>query len=160
LIFFALKKNGDLSRLIREYQEKERDISASKIFEWTLQASKGLNYLHAHQIIHRDIKPANMFLTSSNQIKLGDLAFAKLVEDSIRGSMSGKGGGSVVGSLEYMSPEMIKLDEYSFKTDIWSLGCVLYELVFLKKAFPNIFIERSIENLNFNGSIFTACLKK
>lgn len=89
-----------------------------------------LRHVHARYGIHRDLKPDNIFLTSIGQVKLGDFGVSKIVESTNAGTLS------MAGTPLYMSPEMIKAEEkYNHKTDIWSLGCILYEMCSLKKAF-------------------------
>ncbi|XP_026679592.1 serine/threonine-protein kinase Nek6-like [Diaphorina citri] len=76
-----------------------------------------------------DIKPSNIFLSAHNRIKLGDLGFSR--------SMSVKTSSvdSFLGTPYYMSPERLKELKYSFPSDVWSLGCVLYEMVALQSPF-------------------------
>ena len=89
-----------------------------------------LRHVHARYGIHRDLKPDNIFLTSIGQVKLGDFGVSSIVEHTNAGTLT------MAGTPLYMSPEMIKGDvKYSFPTDIWSLGCILYEMCSLKKAY-------------------------
>ena len=81
------------------------------------------------KIIHRDLKGQNIFLTSNNLIKLGDFGIAKIL------SQTHQKAKTVVGTPYYLSPEIIENKPYSFKTDIWSLGVILYELCALKPPF-------------------------
>ena len=70
-------------------------------------------------------------MSGDNVVKLADLGGAKVIKQSIMSNLSH------FGTISYMSPEMLNLDDYSFPTDIWSLGCVLYELAFLELAHRN-----------------------
>ena len=70
-------------------------------------------------------------MSGDNVVKLADLGGAKVIKQSIMSNLSH------FGTVSYMSPEMLNLDDYSFPTDIWSLGCVLYELAFLQLAHRN-----------------------
>lgn len=89
-----------------------------------------LRHVHARYGIHRDLKPDNIFMTSIGQVKLGDFGVSKIVENTNAGTLT------MAGTPLYMSPEMIKGEnKYSFPTDIWSLGCILYEMCSLKKAY-------------------------
>ena len=86
----------------------------------------GLQYLHENNIIHRDIKPENIFLdASSKNCRLGDFGLAKILEGDAKATAE-------VGTTFYISPEIVSNSGYSYPTDVWSLGCVMYELVTLQ----------------------------
>lgn len=87
------------------------------------QIAEALDYAHAHGVIHRDIKPANIMLTSGGLVKITDFGVARL-EDSSRTRV-----GTVLGSPRYMSPEQVKGHQVDGRSDIYSLGVLLYELV-------------------------------
>lgn len=88
-----------------------------------------LEYIHGWKILHRDIKLQNIFLTGNNTIKLGDFGISKVLESTVEAAMT------VVGTPYYMSPEVCESKPYTFKSDVWALGCVLYELCALEHAF-------------------------
>lgn len=89
-----------------------------------------LNYLHNEKrVIHRDLNPANIIIDSSFNVKLTDFGLAKQVNQSISVM------NSFVGTLAYSCPEIVQNQKYSQKADIWSLGCILYELVMMKAPF-------------------------
>ena len=89
----------------------------------------GLYYLHKNKILHRDIKTINMFLGKDNKIKIGDLGVAKLL------NYTNNFAHTVVGTPYYLSPELCEEKPYNHKSDIWSLGCVLYELCTFRHPF-------------------------
>lgn len=80
-------------------------------------------------IIHRDIKPGNVFFDGSNNVKLGDFGLSRLLSQESQYALTN------VGTPYYMSPEQINETNYNEKTDIWSAGCVLYEMVALRPPF-------------------------
>jgi NIMA (never in mitosis gene a)-related kinase 1/4/5 len=88
-----------------------------------------LEYVHGRKVLHRDLKTQNIFLTGNNTVKLGDFGISKVLENTNRAAMT------VVGTPYYMSPEVCQNSPYSYKSDVWALGCVLYELCTLKHAF-------------------------
>ncbi len=89
----------------------------------------GIQYLHQNRILHRDIKTINMFLAKDDMIKIGDLGVAKMLNQTANMAHT------VVGTPYYLSPELCEEKPYNNKSDIWSLGCVLYELCTLKHPF-------------------------
>ena len=91
--------------------------------------SLGLLYLHTNKVLHRDIKTINVFLTKDNQVKIGDLGVAKVLNQTANMAFT------VVGTPYYLSPELCQERPYNHKSDIWSLGCVLYELCTFKHPF-------------------------
>ena len=87
--------------------------------------TSGLKVLHDRSILHRDLKCANVFLNSEGQIKLGDLNVSKIAKyDGLLFTQT--------GTPYYASPEVWRDQPYDLKSDIWSLGCVLYEMTALK----------------------------
>ena len=86
-------------------------------------------HLHSSNILHRDLKTLNIFLTKENKIKIGDLGGAKILENNTDFATS------KVGTPYYLSPEVCEDRPYNNKSDIWSLGCILYEMCSLKHPF-------------------------
>ena len=93
-----------------------------------------------------------MFLSKNDTIKLGDLGIAKNLDEY--------GKNSNIGTPSFKSPELFKGEKYSYNTDIWSLGCVVYELIFLKAAFSAADSKRDPNSLDFKDSILTNLTKK
>lgn len=87
------------------------------------------HFLNDRKIIHRDLKGQNIFLTKNNLVKLGDFGIAKILSKTLEKAKT------MVGTPYYLSPEIIESKPYSSKTDIWSLGVILYELCALKPPF-------------------------
>jgi serine/threonine protein kinase len=99
------------------------------------QIVEALAYLHSKNIVHRDLKPGNIFLLNkgddllSNQVKLGDFGISKHVENTLVTVTQ------AAGTKIYMAPEVLKLEKYGCAFDIWSLGCVEYEMLTGKLPF-------------------------
>ena len=93
------------------------------------QLVSAVSYIHNYGILHRDIKTLNIFMNKSKIIKLGDFGISKVLEETY-----GKAE-TCVGTPYYMSPELVKGDPYNQKSDVWACGCVLFEILALKKVF-------------------------
>ena len=106
-----------------------RSLNESKIWKYFVQTALGLEYLHSKKILHRDIKTINIFLTKDDQVRIGDLGVAKVLNKTQNMAHT------IVGTPYYLSPELCEEKPYNQKSDIWSLGCVLYELCSLKHPF-------------------------
>lgn len=85
-----------------------------------------LEHIHALRILHRDLKTQNIFIGNGGVIKVGDFGIAKVLAGT--GDMAT----TVTGTPYYMAPEICRNQPYTYKSDIWSLGCVLYELCTLR----------------------------
>ena len=118
---------GDLQERIRQCQVMKTSMAEEEIWEIFGQIVNGLSALHDMQILHRDIKSANVFLTSTQGAKLGDLNVAKVMQAGLNNTQT--------GTPYYASPEVWDDLPYDFKSDLWSLGCVLYEMAALKLPF-------------------------
>lgn len=121
---------GDLMQRI----QRQRGVlfSEDQILCWFVQISLGLKHIHDKKILHRDIKSQNIFLSKSGMVaKLGDFGTARTLNDSMELAQT------CTGTPYYLSPEICQNRPYNNKTDIWSLGCVLYELCTLKHPFES-----------------------
>ena len=119
-------EGGDLSQLIKRLKKKKESISEDVIWKIFTQVILAIHYIHnfkSGKILHRDIKPSNIFLDKENNIKLGDFGLSRELSEKSNFAYSH------VGTPYYMSPEQIDELKYNEKSDIWSLGCFLYELV-------------------------------
>ena len=119
--------NGDLYKKIVEYKKKKIYFEEIDIWKIFIQLVKGLKALHDLQILHRDLKSANVFLFKNGHAKLGDLNVSKVAKRGL--------GYTQTGTPYYASPEIWKDLPYDNKSDIWSLGCVLYEMITLHPPF-------------------------
>ena len=107
------------------------------IWIYLKQIVLGLRYLHQKKIVHRDLKGANIFLSGDKKyIKVGDLNVSKIAKNSMLYTQT--------GTPYYASPEVWRDEPYDYKSDIWSLGCLIYEMASLKPPFTG----RNMEELN------------
>jgi eukaryotic-like serine/threonine-protein kinase len=103
-----------------------------------IQVSSALMAAHSAGVVHRDLKPGNIMIRPDGYVKVIDFGLAKLVQGSDRGGAieeTKTRAGSVIGTLDYMSPEQLRGDKLDHRTDLWSLGVVLYEMVAHKRPF-------------------------
>jgi NIMA (never in mitosis gene a)-related kinase len=120
--------NGDLFQKISEHQKQKTTFAEQDIWRIFIQVVRGLKAMHDLNIMHRDLKSANVFLYKDFTSKLGDMNVSKVANK--RGLNY-----TQTGTPYYASPEVWRDEPYDIKSDIWSLGCVLYEIIALKPPF-------------------------
>ena len=146
ILIMEYAEGGDLNLRIKE-QRKKGLFKEEIIITWFLELCNVVKFCHQRHILHRDLKPKNIFLTKDDHIKLGDFGISKVLK-SIDDRAKTK-----IGTSYYLSPEVIKGEEYSYSCDIWSLGMILYELCLLKhplihiKSNPILFLMITNGNL-------------
>src|SRR5437868_8407156 len=126
-----------------------------KTIEYGVQIAQGLAAAHEKGIVHRDLKPENVFITKDGRVKILDFGLAKLVEPQFAGTAqtdvptvtfnSPTGSGVVLGTVGYMSPEQVRGEKVDHRADIFSFGCVLYELLAGERPFKH---TTAVETLN------------
>ncbi|XP_051645069.1 serine/threonine-protein kinase Nek11 isoform X2 [Manacus candei] len=121
-------EGGDLDFKIQEYKDSGKIFTQSQVVEWFIQLLLGVNYMHERRILHRDLKAKNIFL-KDNLLKIGDFGVSCLLMGSCDLATT------FTGTPYYMSPEVLKHQGYNTKSDIWSLGCILYEMCCMNHAF-------------------------
>lgn len=127
-------EHGDISAYLQEAKRVHKYPDEHRLTEWFIQITLALHALHHRKILHRDLKTPNIFLTGSKTegafaLKLGDFGIAKALNST------GELAKTQIGTPFYMSPELINNQSYGVKSDIWGLGCVLYEIINGKRAF-------------------------
>ena len=126
-IVMEFADRGDLYQKIVAHKKSAKFFEESDIWRIFIQLVKGLKALHDLKILHRDMKSANVFLFSNGCAKLGDLNVSKVARRGL--------GYTQTGTPYYASPEVWKDKPYDHKSDVWSLGCVLYEMITLRPPF-------------------------
>ncbi|XP_051472417.1 serine/threonine-protein kinase Nek1 isoform X6 [Apus apus] len=120
-------EGGDLFKKINA--QKGILFSEDQILDWFVQICLALKHIHDRKILHRDIKSQNIFLTKDGTIQLGDFGIARVLNSTAELART------CIGTPYYLSPEICQNKPYNNKSDIWALGCVLYEMCTLKHAF-------------------------
>ena len=130
--FFILMEYCEKSNLedfIKQHKKENKLIDKNLLYYIILDICSGLKEIHNKKIIHRDLKPNNIFISKDYKIKIGDFGISKILRDSDYTNTN------YIGTLGYMAPELLNNEKYNNKADIWSLGCIIYELCTLNACF-------------------------
>ncbi|OUM57539.1 hypothetical protein PIROE2DRAFT_48642, partial [Piromyces sp. E2] len=114
---------------VSEFQKRFSNFSESLTSKIIKQTADGLEYIHSKHIVHRDLKPENLLVNENNDIKISDFGCAVFTSNIVPGTL--------YGTLDYFSPEMIESKMYDERIDIWSLGVIMYELLVGKTPFDD-----------------------
>ncbi|MEV5335240.1 Stk1 family PASTA domain-containing Ser/Thr kinase [Streptomyces werraensis] len=117
---------------LRELLHSGRKLLPERTLEMTIGILQALEYSHRAGIVHRDIKPANVMLTRNGQVKVMDFGIARAMGDS---GMTMTQTAAVIGTAQYLSPEQAKGEQVDARSDLYSTGCLLYELLTVRPPF-------------------------
>ncbi|CAD8062966.1 unnamed protein product [Paramecium sonneborni] len=134
-IVMEYAEGGSLNDKISEYSRQGIQIPKDQILAWLAQLVIAINFMHSKNIIHRDIKTQNILLNKEQVIKLGNFETSKQIGSDIDFEQP------FFGTPYYISPEILGGQPHGKKSDIWGLGCILYELIMLKRPFQSNEIE-------------------
>jgi serine/threonine protein kinase len=151
LTVFDIGTHTDMPYLVTELLEgatlrekiREGPLSLRRTIEFANQLARGLAAAHERRIIHRDLKPENVFITQDGRVKILDFGLAKLLPQQFPTTQiteaatatAGTGPGIVMGTVGYMSPEQVRGENADHRSDLFAVGCILYEMVSGKKTF-------------------------
>jgi NIMA (never in mitosis gene a)-related kinase len=120
---------GDVYAKITKQKQLGSGFSEEQILDWFVQICLAIKHIHERHILHRDLKTQNIFLTSTGHVKIGDFGISRVLQSTYDCAQT------AIGTPYYLSPEICQEKPYNQKSDIWSLGCMLYEMISLKHAF-------------------------
>ena len=132
--------DGDLQTKINKMKKERLRFEENMIWSYSIQMIEGLKALHDKKIMHRDLKSANIFLVKDkNQCKIGDMNVSKVIKEKELLTQT--------GTPYYASPEVWRDEPYSYKSDLWSIGCVIYELCNLRPPFKGKDLDELFMNV-------------
>ena len=146
-------KDGNLYQLLSQ-PENKNGLDEQRAFDYFIQMVNAVYYLHHNNIIHRDIKPENILLGKKGLLKLCDFGWAKELNLEKRSTFC--------GTVEYMAPEIVGSENYDYAVDVWSLGILLYELLFGHSPFKaknmkSVILNIKNHELTFDKPISHEC---
>ena len=130
---------GDLRKYIQTKIAKNEMFEEKEVINILEKIAMALSFMHEKKIIHKDLKPENVFLCGSENIKIGDFGLSCTLVGSYVPTKS--------GTQAYLAPEMVKNSKYSAKSDVWSMGCIAYEICMLKHPFFNEAMMQMLDSI-------------
>ncbi|KAL1488545.1 hypothetical protein ABEB36_015009 [Hypothenemus hampei] len=129
-IIMEYASGGTLQQYLAQRKESNQYLEPQTAMDYFCQILMGLDHVHEKGIVHRDLKCENIFITGKdkNVLKIGDFGISKLMSNNYFAN-------TIIGTCNYAAPEICDGKPYNNKTDIWALGCILYELCALEKMF-------------------------
>ena len=131
----------NLKQYIEMHYKKDELIEENIIKDIILQICIGIKEIHKNNIIHRDLTPDNIFINKNNKIKIGDFGISKISKEYAN---------TQIGKHHYFAPEIEKGNKYNNKIDIYSLGCIIYELLTLNEYYIDTVIDKKDGKININ----------
>jgi NIMA (never in mitosis gene a)-related kinase len=129
---------GDLEKFLKKRAQKKEPLTQSELINYMVQLASGVACLHEHNLLHRDLKPSNILLSNEYQsLHICDFGLMKTLENTTQCK-------TVAGTVKYMAPEVLGGTNYSYPADIWSMGCIFYELCHLeleKNMYMEVFVN-------------------
>lgn len=138
-IIMEYAEEGDIARRIKQCKTNKTYMSENDIWSLMIQMIQGLKALHDKKIMHRDLKSANVFLMKDGTVKIGDLNVSKVVKLGFLKTQT--------GTPFYTSPEVWSEKPYDYKSDIWSVGCIIYEMCSLRPPFRGQSLEQLYKSI-------------
>ncbi|CAE6960229.1 NEK1 [Symbiodinium natans] len=132
---------GDLHQRIQRTRQAGKVFSEERIVRWLTEAALALKYLHDKHVLHRDLKSQNLFLTAQDRLRIGDFGISRVLESTVAFAKT------TIGTPYYLSPEICLEKPYTFSSDIWALGCVLYELACLRVPFDATSLQSLVQKI-------------
>lgn len=150
-IVMEVVRGCTLAELIRSQGEKGAYFEEETVWHFLVSLLSVMRYLHFDKrVIHRDLNPANIMVDSKTNLKVTDFGLAKAISHELQPNTS------FVGTLAYSCPQIVENNPYNEKADIWSLGCIIYEIMTLRAPFSGnnpLFLAKNIVNGEYNTDI-------
>lgn len=134
-------KGGDLYHYIQNKKKRNTPIKEKRILIWLTQILTALKFLHSNHILHRDMKSLNILIDSDKRVRLCDFGISKVLENTLDYA------NTLIGTPYYLSPELCRDKKYSWPSDVWATGCLIYELATFKTPFHS---TKGIQQLCYN----------
>jgi len=134
-------EGGDLSDKIKKTRQQGKSFPEEQIIRWFTQSILALKYIHDLHILHRDLKSGNFFLSKSGNCKMGDFGISKVLESTAACAQT------QIGTPYYLSPEICQGRPYAWGSDVWAMGCILFELCAKRVPFDGADLKGLIQRI-------------